>query len=412
MSSTLAIAASTLALRNRVQAALDRDGLNAIVTGRPLDRARSNQTGNQLNLFLYELGVSAAWRNDALPRHVPGGAGVALAPLGLSARYLLCAYAQDDEEELSHRLLASAMLSLHDQALLTPDELRAALPASDLGAQREHVRITPHPLGLDELSKLWTTFQAPYRATVAYEITPLLIDSRQPEHAPLPVAQRPLRPPVYQPLGNPVPVDSGVGVSAAPGPLLVDVLPPAPLTAVRPGETLTWQIEHSAALSAAPQLRSVLSEFRELPPLTRADARSPFTLLVLPDWPAGVYQAALTVQAADGTVTTAPLMVTLAPAITVSPTSAPAGPVTLTVACQPAVTAAQSALLLIGGLILAPGSRAPDGRQLSFAVPALPAGRYTTRLRVDGVDSLPVALVDATHPYRPDFDPAQQLELT
>lgn len=398
MSSTLAIAASTLALRNRVQAALDRDGLNAVVTARPPDRARGNQTGNQLNLFLYELALGAAWRNAATPRQLPGGEGAALAPLGLSARYLLTAYAQDDEDELGHRLLGSAMLSLHDQALLTPAELRAALPASDLADQREHVRVTPHPLSLDELSKLWATFQTPYRSTVAYEVSVLLIDTRQPEHVPLPVLRRPLP-----------------TVSAGPSPTLLDVRPPLPLPAVRPGEALTWQLEHAPALNATPHLRPLGGQdLVALPNLTRAETGEPFRLEVPPDapWPVGAYQAWLTLRGEDGDADTLPVTFTLAPAITLSPQTAPAGPLSLTVACAPAVRPGQPVRLLIGGLLLPPASRAPDGLHLTFDVPALPPGRYTARLRVGEVDSLPVRLVGAAHPYQPEFDPAQQLELT
>ena len=46
---------------------------------------------------------------------------------------------------------------------------------------------------------------------------------------------------------------------------------------------------------------------------------------------------------------------------------------------------------------------------LQFIVPAAPAGEYTVRVRVDGVDSLPV-LVTGTPP-RLDFDPAQKVSI-
>jgi Pvc16 N-terminal domain len=400
MSSTLAIAAATLALKNRLQLAVDRDGLNAVVTGRPPDRARASATGNQLNVFLYDLSHSAAWRNEVTPRVLSSGEHVSLAPLGLSARYLLTAYAQDDEEELSHRLLGSAMLSLHDQSRLSTAELLAALPTSDLHAQVEHVRITPHPLGLDELSKLWTTFQAPYRATVAYELTVLLIDSRQPRRAALPVLQR----------GE---ADRGPEASTGPGPVLIGARPPEPLPAVRVGETLDWRLEHSGTLSASAHLKSGQGDLLPAAPLTRTTASAPFQLPVPPDapWRIGAYQAWLTLPGTPPWETNA-VSLTLAPTIEVSPLSAPAGPLSLTLSCRPPVQPGQSVLLLIHGLQLPPAASSPDGAQLTFTVPALAPDTYTVRLRVDGVDSLPVRRVDAGHPYQSTFDPAQQLVLT
>lgn len=425
MSSTLAIAACTLAMKNRLQLAVDQDGLNAVVTTRPPDRARASNTGNQLNLFLYDLTLSPAWRNDVTPRQLLGGERVSLAPLGLSVRYLLTAYAQDDDDELSHRLLGSALLSLHDQALLSAAELKAALPVSDLAAQVEHVRVTPHPLGLDELSKLWTTFQAPYRATVAYEVTVLLIDSRQPPHAALPVAQRPLRPPAYDLTQDPPTlVDGGANASSGPGPSLREVRPPAPLPAVRPGEALTWEVESSAALSAVAHLKSQSrAEITPALTLTRPDATSPFRLIIPTDvlWPSGNYQVWLTLPfpPENPPPPTPPAIwmtntatFTLAPAIHLSPATAPAGSLSLTVACQPPVLPDQAVLLLIHGLQLPATSRDPDGLHLNFAVPVLPAGTYTVRLRVEGTDSLPFRLVDDTHPYPGTYAPDQQLVLT
>jgi hypothetical protein len=47
---------------------------------------------------------------------------------------------------------------------------------------------------------------------------------------------------------------------------------------------------------------------------------------------------------------------------------------------------------------------------LTFEVPDLPAGTYTVRLRVDGVDSLPVIFADVEQP--PRFDPAQQVKVS
>ena len=56
--------------------------------------------------------------------------------------------------------------------------------------QVENVRITPQPLTLDEMSKIWTGFQAGYRLSLSYEVSVVLIESRRARNAALPVLRR------------------------------------------------------------------------------------------------------------------------------------------------------------------------------------------------------------------------------
>ena len=58
---------------------------------------------------------------------------------------------------------------LHDHPLLGAEEINGALPESDLDQQVERVRITPQPMSVEEMSKLWTTFQTQYRMSAAYQ---------------------------------------------------------------------------------------------------------------------------------------------------------------------------------------------------------------------------------------------------
>jgi hypothetical protein len=176
MSNALAIATVTATLRHL----LDR-GLNAVpgvvVSTRPPDKARENCKGNQLNLFLYKTTPNAAWRNFDAPR--PAGEVAGRPLLALNLHFLLSVYGQDDDdaEPFSHRLLGEAMRFLHDHTVIEPDALREALPGSDLHLQTERVRITHEPMTIDEMSKLWTTFQTPYRLSVSYEVSTVLIES-------------------------------------------------------------------------------------------------------------------------------------------------------------------------------------------------------------------------------------------
>ncbi len=86
------------------------------------------------------------------------------------------------------------MSILHDHMILGAEEIRLAtqgpLPEADLDRQIERVRLTQHPVSLDELSKLWTGFSSPYRLSAAYQASVVLIESRRPTRSGLPVLTR------------------------------------------------------------------------------------------------------------------------------------------------------------------------------------------------------------------------------
>ena len=199
MSNSLAIAAVTTTLRRLIEQNLPETLSGATVTTKPPDKALTTTNGpdsasnNQLNLFLYQTELHPQWRNQTLPGQVqPGETGQP--PLALNLHYLLTAYGQDDDDTLSHQLLGRAMGTLHDHPLLTATEIRLAteteLPDSDLHQQIECVRITPQPISLEDLSKLWATFQTQYRLSVSYQASIVLIESTRPSVTPQPVLTR------------------------------------------------------------------------------------------------------------------------------------------------------------------------------------------------------------------------------
>jgi hypothetical protein len=107
----------------------------------------------------------------------------------------------------------------------------------------------------------------------------------------------------------------------------------------------------------------------------------------------------------------------LAPVITVSPTTAPAGTLTLTITCAPRIDARQRVLLLIGGQQVSPqGMTNPADTTkpttLTFQVLGVVASptAYPVRLRVDGVDSMPI--VSTGSPPKFAFDPNQSVKVT
>src|SRR2546428_132685 len=191
VSNAAAIAAVTSTLYNLLDKGIRSDTTigTCTVTTDPPDSARGARTDNQINLFLYQLAFSAAWRNIDMPRQVhPGETGQP--PLGLNLYYLLTAYGAQTELYMGHRILGQAMSILHDHPLLGSKEIQDNAIFSDLYLQVERVRITPQPLSIEDITKLWTSFQTNYRLSAAYEVSVVLIESQRPARTPLPVLSR------------------------------------------------------------------------------------------------------------------------------------------------------------------------------------------------------------------------------
>ena len=190
MSDARAIAVITATLRNLLDGGLKPELGSGNVTTRPPDRARDGNEGpNQVNLFLYNVALDPYWRNTELS-HQRSSDGMSLPALALDLYYLITAYGQGNDEMISHRLLGRAMSILHDHPVFSEDEISRALPEEDhedFILQIEKLRITPQPLTLDEVSKMWTVFQTPFRISAAYQVSAVLIESRRSRKAALPV---------------------------------------------------------------------------------------------------------------------------------------------------------------------------------------------------------------------------------
>ncbi|PSJ43360.1 DUF4255 domain-containing protein [Allosphingosinicella deserti] len=412
MSNARAIAAATATLRNLLLTQvplIDSDLSDIEVTTQPLDLARKNITKAQLNLFLYETPIAAAWRNHDVPGIVrPGETGTP--PLAISLRYLLTAYGrgESDNDGTSHRVLGSAMGLLNDHPLLGAAEISAALANNDLGNQIERVRITWHPLGVEEMSKLWTIFQTQYRLSAAYEVGIILIDSRRPVRAPLPVLKR----------GS---EDRGAIAVAGLAPVLERLTLPRSQSAIRLGEDFDLIGSNVSASDSEVVISSALLDADIVLPPSASDR--PDTLSVHIDdvaddpdassrWHPGYYLLVLTQARPDvPPISSNAVALALAPRIVVTPLAAAPGDVAITIRCAPRIRDGQRVLLLFGDRQVKPDSvtNPADPQQpteLTFTVPDVAAaGDYVVRLRVDGVDSIPA--ISAGTPPLPAFDPAQ-----
>jgi hypothetical protein len=416
MSSATAIAATTATLRNLLANEIPKrdDELSDLeVTTQPPDLARKGVTKAQLNLFLYQTAINAGWRNVDLPHATrPGERGVP--PLPLNLHYLITAYgrAENDNDAVSHRVLGGAMSVLHDNPVLARSAIRTALTGNDVADQFETLKISPLTMSLEEMSKLWTTFQTQYRISAAYEITVVLIDSLTAAKSALPVLRQGER-------------DRGPVAFAGHAPSLTAARPPRGQPAFRLGEDIvlagnrlstgdTVARFNSARLTAPIELS--VSSGERAGEITVHIADAPDDPNALSRWTPGLYTAGLLVKPADApALASNELVIALAPRITLSPATTPAGTVTLTVNCSPRLVAHQRVLLIVADRQVPPDTVATpaDTSQpstLTFVVPDLAAGTYTVRLRVDGVDSIPV--VASGTPPLPSFDPAQQVTVT
>jgi hypothetical protein len=412
MSNSLAVAAVTTTLQSILFSSVtsDPDLNDTTVTTLPLDKARGNNSNNQLNLFLYQLSRNTAFSNREMPQQVKPGE-TAFPPLALNLHYLITPFGRDGDatQQFSHELLGKAMSTLHDHMILSADDIRAAtaatLPRSDLDRQVERIRITFQPLTIEEISKLWTGFATQYRLSAAYEVAVTLIESSHPVRAPLPTLTR----------GG---QDSGIRSApdlTPPFPALDDIEFPNRQTCARLNDQVTLDGHdldgtNVGVLFHHPLWTSPVEI--AVPPGPNATARQ--VTVTIPDdpvnWPAGIYTAQVLVQRPGDSFrrSTNQFPFSLAPVMTIAPASAPAGSITYTVTCRPEIRPQQRASLLLGSQEILATPHATQTATLTFATVVAAAGDYFVRLRVDGVDSLLVN--NAVQP--PVFDPAQTVTVT
>ena len=407
MSNPLAIAAVTATLRHLLDQGINAHIPGTTVSTKPLDKAFTGET-KCVNLFLYQASMNSALRNMDLPGQVnPGETGSPA--LALDLYYLLTAYgeSEDEADPTTHKLLGYAMSILHDHTLLGRDEIHDALADNDLHEQVERVRITHQPMSLDEVSKLWTTFQTNYRLSTAYQAAVVLIDSAKANRMPLPVLRRGAE-------------DQGVNTLLGPFPSIEKIKLPSPFTSARLGDTLELHGRNLGGMTvrvqfAHPELVTPI----ELSP--SADSTDTKLSVPLPNdsaaqinWAAGIYSVTVLLQKAVGETNrvsnTLPLR--LAPRVTaINPNPATpdgSGNVSLQLTCSPQILPQQKATLLIGERDVVAEAHAMQTDIVSFVVNAAVAGQYVVRLRIDGVDSLPVVQT----PSGLAFDASQKVTIT
>lgn len=188
MSNSLAIAGVTRMIQLMIQEYAEID-----VTTKSPDRAAADGQGARVNLFLYHTMPNPSWRNLDIPGR--GGRGErGNPPLALNLYYLLTAYGEEGTNLADQTRLGAAMQVLHDRPIIKRSTIEEfgnqEVLDSELQDQIEHVRIAPDTLNIEEMSRLWTTFQTQYRVSAAYQASVVLIESQRPVRSAMPVVQR------------------------------------------------------------------------------------------------------------------------------------------------------------------------------------------------------------------------------
>ena len=380
------------------------------ISMQPPHKARgTGASANQINIFLYKTDINAALRN-APPRNVRPGEN-ATPPLALNLEYLITAYGEGDNEVIAQYLLGQVMRVLHDTPVLPRELIRAALLVADLHRQVESVVITQRPLSIEEMSKLWSTFQTHYRLSVTYLVTVTLIDSRKPPHSALPVLRR-------------GPDDAGFPALASAPAFLLDARSANGFPSATLGGDVTATGQNFGSYPTKARLAH--SRLPDAIELDLAFTDSTQATLHLPSiaedanagdkFPAGVYGLGFVVRRASLPAWTTNLVTfTLAPSIAINPTTTlqNANKLTVTVDVRPRVVRGQQPLLITADAQLASKTSVTpaDTTQpttLTFEVDVSKKGPQVLRLRVDGVDSIPIRRTAAGIL---EFDPNQTLQV-
>ena len=415
MSNSLAIAAVTVILSDLLINQVNQEDPtfdDLKISSKPPDLARGSEIVNQLNLFLYQTTLNSAWRNSD-PRQVNRG-GDGQPPLGLTLHYLITAYGIHNEDIASHLLLGRAMRVFHDHSLLNTDNVKDLIEGSDLSQQIEKIRIVPQPLSLEEMSKLWTIFQAPYRISAAYEVSVVLIDSKKLAKAPLPVLT------IGPPLPDPPPIHPPPGIIVQPYlPIsfatLLDFKFSGQESSAQLGDTIILSGHHLVFDENPPVNTSVklvlkhklLAVAKEIIPSqsTANEIQFLFPSNQPTDWPTGAYTvyASITNNLNQKQQVSNELPFLLAPKIAPLPVASDNDRTTITITVTPEVWPEQQAFLLLGSLQIPAQSHPNKTDNLTFIIQSPPKGTFFIRLRVDGADSHLIQLVNNKLQFNPDL---------
>ena len=168
MSGFSAIRAVTDTLKALLQAQMP--GMTVEESKAPVD---VSSTTPLVGLYLYRVEHNAALAN--LDWQASSATQLVAPPLGLNLHYLITPYGPTELE--IQQTLGEVMRALHERPVIRAGD---PLLSADLATMTEELRIVPRHTPLADMIDLWRSFERmSYRLSLTYEVSAVLIDSRQ-----------------------------------------------------------------------------------------------------------------------------------------------------------------------------------------------------------------------------------------
>lgn len=159
-------------LRNKMDGLIDSDSIVVVSPGEI--EANDNV---RLSLFLFQVTENVYMKNQEM--QIVDPTKLKYPPLIMDLCYMLTSYPssgiQDKTERTmeEHSILGKAMQIMHDNSIIVDPFLRGCL--ADDG---QELHISQTPLSLDDMTKIWGTFQdRPFRPSVCYLVSNVRIES-------------------------------------------------------------------------------------------------------------------------------------------------------------------------------------------------------------------------------------------
>lgn len=201
MSNFLAVATVSAALQRLLTPVV-----SAAVGGAEVwvDRSDVKRQKSGVNIYMYRSSIDPVWRNEELPARRDDGTLRVRPRIATSLHYLLTFHGKDNEM-VPQRLMGATLATLHTRPIITtqliddvtseagqPQGMHKFLALNDLVDAEEQVRVSPDPMSLDELSKLWSVFfQSPYQLSATYRASAVLLEETLESTLPAPPVLRP-----------------------------------------------------------------------------------------------------------------------------------------------------------------------------------------------------------------------------
>jgi hypothetical protein len=389
MSNFLAIATVSAAIQLQLA-----DAVSAAVGGAEVwvDRSDVKRQKPGVNIYMYRAANDPARRNDELPARRTDGSLMQKPKAALRLHYLLTFHGKDDLLE-PQRLMGATIAALHTRPLITKDLIddvvasavdavpsHAYLALTDLADADEIVRLSPDPLDLEDLSKLWSVFfQSPYQLSATYVAAAVLVEEQAGDVTPAPpVLESGL---VVRPLLKPR-VESARDATNPRGPIVADSVlrvvgsglkGDVTLLRIGPGELAPADADTTAT--------SILVDLSDLPAgMLRAGLQP---LVVVHRWRIGAppEQRAAETSNVVGVLVSPRIVVNAAGGALTATSDVTVGP-----RQQAAIALLTPATGATAHLLDVP-ARETDSTEVTVSLAGVPPGTYGVSLAVDGAQS-------------------------